>query len=64
MKLLRHRKSRPSDEALAAHERAKDALARAHEQAPKVRALGDRLREIQEHNHLAEAFEHALRGRT
>lgn len=66
MKLLRRHKPDhvpgPSIEAVEAHERAKYDLARVSAQSVGIRALGDRLRQVQERNHLAEAFEHALRG--
>lgn len=63
MKLLR-RKPRATAAAIAAHKRAEDALARTRSQTPIFRALANDLREIQKRNHLAEAFEHALRGGT
>ena len=68
MKLLRRRRiqdlkpSGPSTEAIEAHERAKEDLARVGAQTPGFRALGDRLRQIQQENHLAEAWAHNLKG--
>lgn len=50
----------PSDEAIAARERAEAALDRARSRKPIVKALGESLREVQKENHLAEALEHAL----
>jgi len=56
------RPAKPSPEAVAARERAEDALERARAQTPTLRALAAQLREVQRRNHLAEAFEHALKG--
>lgn len=63
MKLL-CRKPRATAEAVAARKRAEAALASARAQTPIYRALGDTLREIQRRNHLADAFEHALKGKS
>ena len=60
MKFLHRRKPGPTDEAIAALRRAEAAEERANQQAPKVRAVVRSLREVQERNHLADAFEHAL----
>lgn len=54
--------SEPSPEATAAVKRAEAALERARRETPKLRAIAESLREVQRRNHLAEAFEHALRG--
>lgn len=55
---------RPTHEATAARERAEEALERAQSQTPMFRSLARDLREVQRRNHLAEAFEHALRSRS
>ena len=60
MKFLHRRKPGPTEEAVAALRRAEAAEQRADVQAPRIRAVVKSLREVQERNHLAEAFEHAL----
>jgi hypothetical protein len=54
--------SRPSADAVAARERAEAALEAARAETPRLRSLAAQLREVQQRNHLAEAFEHTLRG--
>jgi hypothetical protein len=52
----------PSPDAVAARKRAEAALAAAQAETPRLRTLAAQLREVQQRNHLAEAFEHTLRG--
>jgi hypothetical protein len=47
---------------VAARKRAEEALEIARAETPRLRHLADQLREVQQRNHLAEAFEHTLRG--
>lgn len=57
-------RSAPS-EATLARMRAERALAQTRAQTPFYRALGARLRVLQERNHIAENFEHAFqKGKT
>lgn len=58
----RRNKPRPSPDAVAARLRAEEALAAARAETPKLQQLAAQLREVQRRNHLAEAFEHTLRG--
>ena len=60
MRFFHRRKPSPTHEATEARRRAEDALAHARSQTPIYRAIAESLREVQERNHLAEAFEHAL----
>jgi hypothetical protein len=53
---------RPSPDAVAARKRAEAALAAAQAETPRLRHIASQLREVQQRNHLAEAFEHTLRG--
>jgi len=63
MRILRRRRPPcPSPDAVAARERAEKALAVAQAETPRLRQLAAQLREVQRRNHLAEAFEHTLRG--
>ena len=62
MKFFRRRKPCPSPDAIAARVRAEEALAEARVETPKLQRLAADLREIQRRNHLAEAFEHTLKG--
>lgn len=59
---FRREPARPSADAVAARERAEAALAAAKAETPRLRQLASQLREVQQRNHLAEAFEHTLRG--
>lgn len=52
----------PSPDAVAARRRAEEALAEARAETPRLQNLAASLREVQRRNHLAEAFEHTLRG--
>lgn len=52
----------PSPDAIAARVRAEEALAAARAETPKLQLLAAQLREVQRRNHLAEAFEHTLKG--
>jgi hypothetical protein len=52
----------PSDDAVAARKRAEAALTAARAETPRLQHLAAQLREVQRRNHLAEAFEHTLRG--
>ena len=62
MRWFRRKPSCPSPDAVAARERAEQALAEARAETPRLRHLAAQLREVQQRNHLAEAFEHTLRG--
>lgn len=62
MRFFRRRKPCPSPDAIAARRRAEEALAEARAETPKFQLLAAQLREVQRRNHLAEAFEHTLRG--
>lgn len=62
MNLFRRKPSKPSEDAVAARIRAEDALAAAQAETPRLRHLASQLREVQRRNHLAEAFEHTLKG--
>lgn len=62
MKLWRQKSKGPTPEARNARKRAEVALRVAKAQTPTFDRIAADLREIREKNHLAEAFEHALRG--
>lgn len=62
MSLFRRKPPCPSDDAVAARKRAEEALAAAKAETPRLRHLAAQLREVQRRNHLAEAFEHTLKG--
>lgn len=62
MRFFRRQPPCPSDDAIAARKRAEEALAAAKAETPRLRHLAAQLREVQARNHLAEAFEHTLRG--
>lgn len=59
---FRRHESAPSPDATAARKRAEDALAEARAETPRLQHLAAQLREVQRRNHLAEAFEHTLKG--
>ena len=59
----RKRDPMPTSEATLARKKAERDLAETRAETEKYRQLGERLREIREHNHLAEAFARSLRGR-
>lgn len=62
MNWFRRKPPCPSPDAVAARKRAEEALAVARLETPRLRLLAAQLREVQRRNHLAEAFEHTLRG--
>jgi hypothetical protein len=62
MKLWPRKSEGPTPEARNARKRAEAALKVAKAQTPTLDRIAADLREIREKNHLAEAFEHALRG--
>lgn len=62
MRIFRRHKPCPSADAVAARERAEKALATARAETPRLQYLAAQLREVQKRNHLAEAFEHTLKG--
>lgn len=62
MRWMRRKPPCPSADAVAARLRAEEALAAAKAETPRLRHLAAQLREVQARNHLAEAFEHTLRG--
>lgn len=56
------RRERPT-EATRAREQAERDLERIKAQTHTYRELGQRMRQIRERNHLAELFEHAMKGK-
>lgn len=62
IRLFSRRTPCPSEDAVEARKRAEKALAAAQAETPRLRYLAAQLREVQRRNHLAEAFEHTLKG--